>query len=301
MSTARVVMHTVVSGHELITMVLKMPKFLVGEFNTHRSYSRNSASSRAIPHKKFRDRVVQDPVNLRFMKHQKGMEANTPVSVQTQADAERVWDEARKNALAAHQAFERLGVSKGQANRVLEPFFNTEVVATNTRRGWEAFFALRADEGAQYEIQVVAKDAQKALSESEGKVRSIHAPFVEEADLVNRENFTRAIITSVVNCARVSYLNHEGKVDLIERYAVRFMELLKARPIHGSPFEHVAAFTEFQEDGEHFGGNLNTFGDNHWIQLRKVIEERRGELSLVSTYFPGFDLSALEKLTASKK
>ena len=36
-------------GDRLTTMKITFPRFILAEFNTHRMFSRNSASSRAIP------------------------------------------------------------------------------------------------------------------------------------------------------------------------------------------------------------------------------------------------------------
>ena len=38
-----------------------MPRIILAEFNTHRLFSRNSASSRAIPFKKMVQSVLENP------------------------------------------------------------------------------------------------------------------------------------------------------------------------------------------------------------------------------------------------
>jgi hypothetical protein len=48
-------------NHRITTMLLIMPRYILAEFNTHRMFSRNSASSRAIPFKKMIDMVKNDP------------------------------------------------------------------------------------------------------------------------------------------------------------------------------------------------------------------------------------------------
>ena len=37
------------AGQRLTTFVLRFPRFVLSEFNTHRMFSRNASSSRAIP------------------------------------------------------------------------------------------------------------------------------------------------------------------------------------------------------------------------------------------------------------
>ena len=48
-------------GKVLSTLLLRYPRFIHAEMMTHRVFSRNSASSRAIPVKKLIDDVVRDP------------------------------------------------------------------------------------------------------------------------------------------------------------------------------------------------------------------------------------------------
>ena len=47
-----------VTGVSLYTFVLTYPRVILAEVNTHRALSRNTASSRAIPAKKQRSRVL---------------------------------------------------------------------------------------------------------------------------------------------------------------------------------------------------------------------------------------------------
>lgn len=48
-------------GHRITTMVVTMPRIVLAEFNTHRMFSRNSASSRAIPFEKMVKSVEENP------------------------------------------------------------------------------------------------------------------------------------------------------------------------------------------------------------------------------------------------
>src|SRR6266487_328300 len=59
---ARVLLDSVSpTGNRVTTMEVVMHRFILAEFNTHRAFSRNSASSRATPYKKIRDKVFSDP------------------------------------------------------------------------------------------------------------------------------------------------------------------------------------------------------------------------------------------------
>jgi thymidylate synthase ThyX len=44
-------------GHRITTMKITFPRFILAEMNTHRVFSRNSASSRAIPFNKMVKRL----------------------------------------------------------------------------------------------------------------------------------------------------------------------------------------------------------------------------------------------------
>ena len=62
-------------GHRLTTMKITFPRFILAEFNTHRMFSRNSASSRAIPFNKMVKMVIQNPfIPIAFQKEHKGMQ-----------------------------------------------------------------------------------------------------------------------------------------------------------------------------------------------------------------------------------
>ena len=64
-------------GRRLTTFVLTYPRFIHAEFMTHRVFSRNAASSRAIPAKKIRRQVRLDPaLPIHWGKNQPGMSAD---------------------------------------------------------------------------------------------------------------------------------------------------------------------------------------------------------------------------------
>jgi hypothetical protein len=62
-------------GERLTTFVLVFPRIILAEFNTHRMFSRNSASSRAIPYKKMLSMVWNNPfIPIGWMKDHSGMQ-----------------------------------------------------------------------------------------------------------------------------------------------------------------------------------------------------------------------------------
>lgn len=68
-------------GHELITCTLVFPRFLLAELNTHRMFSKNSASSRAIPYKKMASMVKNNCfIPMQWQKNHSGMQGNEYMS-----------------------------------------------------------------------------------------------------------------------------------------------------------------------------------------------------------------------------
>lgn len=68
---------------------------------------------------------------------------------------------------------------------------------------------------------------------------------------------------SVARCARVSFLNHEGRKPSQEEDLKLYDRLLANQPIHASPAEHQAT-PLYAKDG----GSGNFKG---WLQYRKMI------------------------------
>jgi thymidylate synthase ThyX len=63
-------------GVRLTTMQLRYPRFIHAELMTHRVFSRNARSSRAVPVEKMIQEVIDDPViPIHWGAAQKGMQA----------------------------------------------------------------------------------------------------------------------------------------------------------------------------------------------------------------------------------
>jgi thymidylate synthase ThyX len=89
-------------GHRLTTMVATFPRIVLSEFNTHRAFSRNSASSRAIPVSKQIRRVMQHPfVPDQFGINQPGMQATEYLTGEKHAQARAEWIFARTSAVTS--------------------------------------------------------------------------------------------------------------------------------------------------------------------------------------------------------
>jgi len=285
------------AGYRLATLEATFPRFVLAEFNTHRVFSRNSASSRAIPIAKQLRRVLEEPyVPIEFGSNQPGMQAGPALDGEKRDAAEAEWLRARDDAVrrvlglvAAPDAFADgadlldvlqrveeairdraqpaawLNVHKQVANRLLEPFMWHTVIVTATE--WDNFWNLRCHADAQPEIRLVAEEMRAAIEASEPAELGWdewHLPLVRPEDRDQVASIEDLIKVSAGRCARVSYLTHAGKRDLDADIELHD-RLLESG--HMSPLEHPArplAETELKES--EWSGNFRG-----WRSYRKDI------------------------------
>lgn len=227
-------------GDRLTTMEVTFPRMVLGEFNTHRAFSRNSASSRAIPVEKQLQRILNDPfIPVWWGRNQSGMQADHELVGHDLEQAKAQWLAARDSAVDHVRRLLELGLHKQITNRLLEPFMWHTVIVTATE--WSNFFALRANPMAQPEIRVIAEMMRDLYDESEPalvKGGEWHLPLIQPEERDGVFEFSEeARKISAARCARVSYLTHDGKRDL--EADLRLYDRL-AGAGHMSPFEHVA-------------------------------------------------------------
>lgn len=252
----------------LTTMEICCHRFVLSEFNTHRKFSRNSASSRAIPFLKQLGKVQSDPaIPLVWAAEQRGMQGGEEI-LRTQ-DAQDRWLAARDAAAYWAEELAALGVHKSIVNRLLEPFMWHIIVVSAT--DWENFFNQRCSPLAQPEIRAVADLMRAALDASIPEQLfhgQYHLPYMEGEDMYACERSGEdPRYVSSARCGRVSYLTHDGQRD-VQLDGDLFRKLTEARPMHASPLEHVAK--PEREIGEARG---NFRG---WVQLRQEVEAREG-------------------------
>ena len=259
MIEAKVVEDTIsATGRRLTTLQLKYPRFIHSEFMTHRVFSRNASSSRAIPIAKMIEQVRNDPaMPIEWGTNKPGMQAGDPVDNPERAVLS--WRMAALEAAYRAEKMAELGLHKQLVNRVLEPFqwMHTIVTATD----WDNFFTLRDHPAAQPEIAALARSMRTAMQLSKPDTQFWHIPYVgiEEAPIHNRND---VLMVSAARCARVSYLNHDGTNPDWERDLALAEKLLEAK--HMSPFEHQAfALDDPYERSGNFRG---------WCQFRKELE-----------------------------
>lgn len=131
-------------GKRITTMLVTFPRIILAEFNTHRMFSRNSASSRAIPFQKMLRSVEDNPfIPIAWQKDHKGMQGSEYSEGNDLELAIDDWNQAKDAAVlyADWLSHRSGGVTKQLCNRLLEPFMWHTVIVTATE--WENFFALR--------------------------------------------------------------------------------------------------------------------------------------------------------------
>lgn len=272
-------------GHRLTTYKLRYPKFIHGEFMTHRVISRNASSSRAIPTAKLLEEVRSDALRaspIWWGKNQPGMQAAEELSTDDTLEwpsprlkAQMIWHDAALMAAQHAEVMNRVGVHKQIVNRLLEPFSHINVVASATE--WDNFFGLRLHADAQPEMRQLAKqmwDARQASKPKLLKPGEWHLPFVSDSPITNKSY----IEISVARCARVSYESFEtGKLSTIEEDRALYARLVGAQPLHASPAEHQATpDTKAEEDWTDEGRVLWDHPEEHanyvgWRMFRKQL------------------------------
>lgn len=260
------------AGDRLTTFELTYPRFIHSEFMTHRMFSRNAASSRAIPIGKTLQMVRENPaLPLHWGMNQKGMAAEKELTGANLETVQRIWLMARDQALDHVSMLNALGLHKQLANRILEPWSFITVICTATE--YSNFFYLRDSEHAMPEIAWVAREMKKLYATHEPDKLfhgAWHWPYVEfvneasplyipEDDPTAREAARRGddellelgCKVSTARCARVSYLTQDGKRDIAEDVALH--DRLRTNG-HWSPFEHPARATEGGKRSGNFVG-----------------------------------------------
>lgn len=275
--TAKVVAHSRVQGcPDLITLQARYPRFIHAEFMTHRVFSRNASSSRAIPIERMTQDVIDDPaMPVAWGSNKPGMQAgeecNEVVRIPTGFhiigfNREEAWLLARDNAVEVARAFAKAGYHKQIVNRLLEPFGHISVVVTATE--WENFFALRCHPDADPTMRALAEAMRDAIAGSEPVEREWHLPYMQPDEITGMAEHDAMI--SAARCARVSYLNHDGSDPDVEKDIALSKRLFESK--HMSPFEHQAQADRRNHnqgwDAKHLHGNLVG-----WRQFRKMIEK----------------------------
>lgn len=298
MITAKILKHSTTKdgSSEIITYELEYPRFIHGELMTHRLFSRNAASSRAIPVDKMMQQVLHEPaMPVEWGINKPGMQANE-IHKNTFACC-KAWVNAARRAVNSAVELQALGLHKQIVNRVLEPFQRMKTIITATE--YDNFFYLRCHSDAQPEIRVLSELMYQAYKESTAQILNVgewHLPYVECEPgrnglkyFIFLDNGDKLFLTledarkvSSSCCAQVSYRVLDNGLEKALRI---YDQLVTMKPVHASPFEHVAtpmrgtaSFGEGADDtveggithvdhhGMYWSGNFKG-----WVQYRQLI------------------------------
>jgi hypothetical protein len=271
------------TGDTVTTMVLTYPRTILAEVMTHRVLSRSTSSTRAIPAKKMRAMVKQEPfIPNHIGQHQAGMTPGAELTGWKRKAAETIISLGRYPALAQNYLLEKLGVAKGISGRVLEPWMWVRQVVTAT--DWQNFLLLRNHKDAEPHFRELARCIARELLHVNAVgiidarlpshlsycdyVQTLqpgfwHIPFLGPADA--KLSTEDKLMVSAARCARTSYTVTGLSVTdplLDIALAKRLMT-----DMHLSPFEHQArASNSFR-----YYANFKSF-----IQYRKTIDGEDG-------------------------
>lgn len=269
----------------LWTFELTYPRYIHSEFMTHRVFSRNASSSRAIPVKRMVEQVRNNPViPPKVFMNQKGMVGETEADEVTTTEFYALWGEAAESACKTAEMMERMGIHKQHVNRILEPFQFIKVIVTATE--WYNFFALRLAPDAQPEIRQLARVIYDEMDRYRNKevgvievsiprkdfpdifgADKVHTivslPYITDEDIkeIGKDNYRQLMKISAARCARVSYNNHDGSNPDLEKDMKLYDRLYDGR--HMSPMEHAC----IQDPDYRKYANLNG-----WKSLRYLVE-----------------------------
>lgn len=287
------------TGVRLTTMELTYPRLIHSELKTHRVFSSNSASSRAIPFEKMLKQLNGRPV--RFGAANKGMQDNGEFSSlmrvpfenglpQSKVVPEIAWEMAKESAIEWASTFYKNGLAKQVYNRLIEPFQTMKTVVSATE--WSNFFHLRLDSAADPTIQELARCMKEATDKSvpQGlRAGEWHLPYVSIQGspggayyCVGGEDtlLEYAIKVSAARCAAVSFRNEDyGLEKCLEVYD----RLVGDERVHASALEHQATpisdttlsfvpddweqgITNVDVEGNLWSGNFRGF-----IQYRQLV------------------------------
>lgn len=257
-------------GVRLTTMELVYPRIILAELNTHRVFSKNSASSRAIPWKRMKQMLRDNPaLPASWRMNQAGMQGYEIADHAVAQNAQNIWLSAMESAIQHADELDKLGLHKQIVNRLVEPFCHMKTVMTGVY--WENFNVLRNHHMADPTIAALAEAVHTAREASTPKLLKKgewHLPYITAKD--KADDVMELVKVSAARCARTSYNNMEGKRSSFEEDVQLHDRLLVDQPIHASPAEHQATPDEKYPCGTwanpHRHGNVAG-----WVQYRKML------------------------------
>jgi hypothetical protein len=229
----------------LTTIRLRYWRPIHAELMTHRVFSRNARSSRAVP---VTTLLKEDPFIPEFGSNQKGMQSGAVLDPETMARAKHVWLDLIGHTRALVKELQELGVHKQWANRPLEWFGWIDVLVTST--DWDNWFELRDHPDATPEIHDLAIQMRIAMDLSSPELMAYgewHLPYITAVEWQDDEGgrisygpkLEALKVLSAARCARLSYKPFDGNPDY-DAEKTRYDRLVSSTPVHASPTEHLA-------------------------------------------------------------
>jgi len=249
------------AGSRLVTMECTFHRFILPEVNTYRMWSRNAASSRAIPLKRRIQEVRENPaIPIYWGLNKRGMVAEEELAPDASSNAIATWMEAALAASDYAEILLNLNLHKQTASRILEPFlWHTSVISSTD---FSNCFEQRIHPDAQPEFRALAVEMNKALEDSTPTQIAYgewHLPYLSEEDKNLSVDDQRKVC--VARVARSSYLNQD-KID-VQADMLLYERLISANPPHLSPFEMIATPAYSLPLGNFYG----------WHQMRHLIND----------------------------
>jgi len=245
-------------NHTIATIKARYPRFIHAEVMTHRVFSRNASSSRAIPVMKMLRDIWRD---MAFPNHwganRPGMQATEELGRWRRQFVYLLWIMSGTFMLGVAWLADKLGAHKQVVNRLVEPWMHITVIVTSTQ--WENFFGLRCHPDAEPNIRELAEKIQMALEASYTfplEQGEWHLPMYSVTDESNNDGVAQhstwdKIKICVARCASVSYLTVDGKIMSVDRATLLHDKLVASDPIHASALEHAAMADQNNEYPQH--------------------------------------------------
>lgn len=279
------------SGVRLTTFEVNVHRFLVSQINTHRMFSRNSSSTRAINIKSAIDRLLQDGPSkpVFYGKEKPGMKADESLSESKIKLVDMAIKVGMHTCISFVKCLNLLGLHKQITGRYLEPFLMTKMIITATE--FENFFQLRTHKAAQPEIKRLAELMKAEYDKSNPTILlegEWHAPYVGHITkkLVSESGRSEEDLLKI-SASCIAQVSFRDMNDSLEK-AIRLTNvLLSSKPPHASPFESIAKVVEIPKNhqsssnmvikptyplthvdanGDYWSGNLKG-----WGQYRKIL------------------------------
>lgn len=301
-TTARVVAYSVSeeTGEKIVTFELEYPRLVHSELMTHRLFSRNAASSRAIPVAKTIEMVRENPARpVRFGANQSGMQDKGVDRVVDEvviddgmqyahfSSIQEVWNDLAEVVCGYAEGISNAGFHKQVVNRILEPFQYIKTVLTFTGEGAN-FFGLRNHPDADPTIEELAQSMKEAMELAPIKYLKAgdwHMPYYKDGAFIKCRDrgLQKALKISASCTAQVSYRKLDDSLEKAENVYARLVE---SKPVHASPTEHQATplkkgigfrskfVTHIDRQGNSWSGNFRNWGQHRQIIPENVFEEK---------------------------